>query len=64
MNNTESEDEIEDDACEEYYKKICNHTLLMPLIKNLDECNLLKDFITLIEVLSKEVENKPLLLCL
>ena len=66
-NSTASENEMVDDVCEQYYKKLCNCTLLMPLIHKLDESNLLKDFTTLIEVLSNgtwAVENIPLLLCL
>ena len=66
-NNTDTENQDVNYICEEYYKKLCNRSLLIPLIDKLDRCNLLKDFTNLIEVLSNgtlEVENIPLLLCL
>ena len=67
INSTYTENENVDDICEEYYNKICQRSLLMPLIQKLDKCDLLKDFTSLLEVLSNgtlEVENIPLLLCL
>ena len=65
--DNEVEDENVNDVCEQYYRRICNRSLLIPLIEKLDKCDLLKDFTNLIEVLSNgtlEVENIPLLLCL
>ena len=58
---------MNDNVHEEFFKKICNKTLLMPLIEKLDRCGLMKDFINLMEVLSNgtlDVENIPLLLYL
>ena len=67
VSTSEIKEDVNDNVHEEFFKKICNKTLLTPLIGKLDRCGLMKDFINLMEVLSNgtlDVENIPLLLCL